>query len=129
MLERSDPRTLEARVEVEAAPARGGANLALSVAAREACLKLFPDEASRGDLRLEDIASLEPFEGGLFELLPRGKIERALDQYRLQAIRVSTGWKGEGVFAEARAHPAAARPGLLGKLFFHFLPVRRRVVG
>jgi KDO2-lipid IV(A) lauroyltransferase len=128
MLEPGDPRTLRARSEVEAARVEGSSNLAAELAAREACLKLFPGEGSRGELRLEDVAALKALGGGPLELAPERKIQRMLDQYRLKTVKISTGRQGEAVFAEARAEPAVARPGLLGKLLFHFFPVRRRVV-
>lgn len=123
--------TQEELRDAEGDPDRAS-KLATALAAREACLKLFPLEASRGELKLADFASAKVHAGGQLELsaeakLPRN-VERAMDHSRWRLVRISLGWKGETAFAEARAEPRAARPGLLGKIIYYLLPVRRRVV-
>src|SRR5262249_19657379 len=83
------------------------------------------------ELKILDLGPFKAHGAGQLELLPEdplpGRAQKAMDHARLRTIRVSVGWKGTAAFAEARAEPRVARPGILGRLIYHLLPVRLSV--
>lgn len=102
-------------------------SLAARFAAKEACLKLFPREAALGKIGLEDFAVARDGYGAP-RIVPGQKVQELLDRYRLKTIVLSLTHDGTTASAVAVTEPAETPVPLVGKLFCHLLPIRRRVV-
>lgn len=103
------------------------ASLAARFAAKEACLKLFPRETALGTLVAEDFAVVRDAYGApQVEYSPRAR--RALDLQRIASIALSLTHDGGRATAVALPVPMNTRIPLAGRLLYHLLPVRRRVV-
>jgi KDO2-lipid IV(A) lauroyltransferase len=103
------------------------ASLAARFAAKEACLKLFPRETALGRLGQADFAVVRDNYGA-----PRVACSPAaldvLARNRVKAIALSLTHDRTGASAVALAEPARAAPSMAGRLLYHLLPVRRRVI-
>ena len=115
----------------ELADAGNGAGRAASLAARfaakEACLKLFPREAALGTLAPADFAvTRDPY--GAPRLVCNAAAQGVLDRYRLAHISLSLTHDRTSACAVAVTTPAETRVPFAGKLLYHLLPIRRRVV-
>lgn len=106
---------------------RPAAQLASSFAAKEACLKLFPRETALGQIAPRDFV-LAPGAGSAHRIMCTPRAQAVLDRHQVQGISVSLS-NGEGsASAVASTEPIEVRVPLAGKLFYHVLPIRRRVV-
>ncbi|KRT69115.1 MAG: hypothetical protein XU15_C0013G0061 [candidate division NC10 bacterium CSP1-5] len=103
------------------------ASLAARFAAKEACLKLFPRETALGQIGPGDFAVARDGYGAP-SVVYSPKIQELLDRYRLKTIALSLTHDGATASAVAVTEPAETRVPLAGRLIYHLLPIRRRVV-
>jgi KDO2-lipid IV(A) lauroyltransferase len=103
------------------------ASLAARFAAKEACLKLFPRETALGTLGLEDFHVLRDAYGAP-QAAVSARAQALLDRYRLRGIGLSLSHDRTSASAVAVAEPTVTEVPLLGRLFYHLLPIRRAVV-
>jgi len=103
------------------------ASLAARFAAKEACLKLFPREAALGVIGPADFAVARDGYGAPHVVCSAQALE-LLDRYRLKAIALSLTHDKVSASAVAVTEPAETAVPLAGKLIYHLLPIRRRVV-
>ncbi len=103
------------------------ASLAARFAAKEACLKLFPRETTLGLIGPEDFSILRDGYGAP-HLVCSPKAQEVLDRYRLRTIVISLTHDSTHASAMAVGEPAHLEIPLVGKLIFHLLPIRRRIV-
>jgi len=103
------------------------ASLAARLAAKEACLKLFPRETALGHIGPEDFAVLRDGYGAP-QVTCSPTAREVLDRYRLRTIALSLTHASTSASAIAVAEPAQVEVPLTGRLIYHLLPVRRRVV-
>jgi KDO2-lipid IV(A) lauroyltransferase len=103
------------------------ASLAARFAAKEACLKLFPRETALGMLAPVDF-SVTRDSYGAPQVACAPAAREALDRHRIRAIALSLTHDRASASAVALAEPAEIEVPLTGKLLYHLLPVRRRVV-
>jgi len=103
------------------------ASLAARFAAKEACLKLFPRETALGLISPADFAVLRDGYGAP-QLGCSPTAREVLDRYRLRTIALSLTHDSTSASAIAVAEPAQVEVPLSGKLIYHLLPLRRRVV-
>ena len=103
------------------------ASLAARFAAKEACLKLFPRETALGILGQADFAVARDNYGA-----PRVTCslaaETVLGRHRVKAIALSLTHDRASASAVALAEAAHIEVPLSGKLIYHLLPVRRKVI-
>ncbi|HUI27200.1 MAG TPA: 4'-phosphopantetheinyl transferase superfamily protein [Candidatus Kryptonia bacterium] len=102
-------------------------NLAARFAIKEACLKLFPREAALGQIELPDFAVAQDSDGR-HRVVGTRKVEQLLARYRLKPIAVSLRHDGPSVSAITVAEPAETSAPPIGRLAYHLVPIRRRVV-
>ncbi len=103
------------------------AGLAARFAAKEACLKLFPRETSLALIGPEDFAvARDGYGAPLVICSPRA--QELLDRRRLKSIALSLTHEKTSASAVAVAEPAQTEVPLIGKLIYHVLPIRRRIV-
>lgn len=107
--------------------ARRAASIAARFAAKEACLKLFPRETALGEIGPEDFVVERDGYGGP-RILPSQKAQALLDRNRLKAIALSLTHHDTSASAFAVTEPAETQVPLIGKIIYHILPIRRRVV-
>jgi phosphopantetheine--protein transferase-like protein len=103
------------------------ASLAARFAAKEACLKLFPRETALGKLAPPDFAVARDNYGAPRVVCSTAALD-ALARYRVKAISLSLTHDRTSASAVALAEPARAGPSTVGKLLYHLLPFRRRVI-
>ena len=103
------------------------AALAARFAAKEACLKLFPREAALGTLGLADFA-VQRDGYGAPRIICGAAAQGLLDRYRLAHISLSLTHDRTSACAVAVSTPAETHVPFAGKLLYHLLPLRRRVV-
>ncbi len=103
------------------------ASLAARIAAKEACLKLFPRETALGYIGPEDFAVRRDGYGAP-QVTCSPTAREVLDRYRLRTIALSLTHDSTSASAIAVAEPAQAEVSLIGKLIYYLLPIRRRVV-
>ena len=103
------------------------ASLAARFAAKEACAKLFPRELATGEIAPTDFSVARDGYGAP-QIVPSENAERVLGRQRIRAIAVSLTHDRWSAAAVALALPAQAETPLSGRLLYHLLPVRRRVV-
>jgi KDO2-lipid IV(A) lauroyltransferase len=103
------------------------ASLAARFAAKEACLKLFPRDAALGRIGQADFAVVRDAYGAP-RVVCSPAAEDALARNRVRTIAVSLTHDRASASAVALAEPAIANPPLAGRILYHLLPVRRRVI-
>jgi KDO2-lipid IV(A) lauroyltransferase len=103
------------------------ASLAARFAAKEACLKLFPRETAFGEIGPGDFAVARDGYGAP-HVVYGPKIQELLDHHRIQRIALSLTHDGATASAVAVTEAAETRVPLAGRLIYHLLPIRRRVV-
>jgi len=103
------------------------ASLAARFAAKEACLKLFPRETAFGKIGPGDFAVARDGYGAP-HVVYSPKIQELLDRYRFKTIALSLTHDGATASAVAVTEAAETRVPLAGRLIYHLLPIRRRVV-
>jgi len=145
--------------ELERCRARrfGERHLAVRFAAKEACLKLFPDETASGKLGVEDIDVREG-ENGSLRIELGGRLREAMARTGVARIALSTSactseacaiavvaatvdggiagadaaenaaGEGDDSLARAVRMVRELKPSLLGRAIYRFFPVRRRVI-
>ena len=101
--------------------------LAARFAAKEACLKLFPRETALGTLDPSDFAVTRDGYGAPHVRCSHRATE-LLDQNRLTSIAVSLTHTEHSASAVAVAEPARTEAPLSGRLIYHLLPFRRRII-
>jgi KDO2-lipid IV(A) lauroyltransferase len=103
------------------------ASLAARVAAKEACLKLFPRETALGVLGPGDFTVVRDAYGAP-QVVASARAQALLDRHRLRGIGLSLSHDRSSASAVAVAEPLGTEVPLVGKLFYHLLPIRRAVV-
>jgi KDO2-lipid IV(A) lauroyltransferase len=103
------------------------ASLAARLAAKEACLKLFPRELALGEIEPGDFSVARDNYGA-----PRAVLspvaQAVLARHRLRGISLSLTHDGTSAAAVALAEPAeVAVPGM-GRFLYRFAPLRRKIV-
>jgi KDO2-lipid IV(A) lauroyltransferase len=104
-----------------------GAGLAARFAAKEACLKHFPNETALGLIGPSDFAVARDGYGAP-HVVCSAKAREVLDRYRLKNIALSLTHDKTSAAAVAVSEPAQVEVPLFGKLIFSLLPIRRRVM-
>jgi len=107
-------------------PARP-ARLAARFAAKEACLKLFPRETALGLIGPADFAVVHDGYGAP-HVRCSARAANALGRHRLDGIALSLSHDHTHATAVAIAEPGQTATPLVGKLLYHLLPIRRRVM-
>ena len=103
------------------------ASLAARFAAKEACVKLFPREAALAQIEPHDFSVARDNYGAPQAVLgPRA--EALAGRHRLGPIALSMTHDRGSASAVAIAAPAPLRTPLAGRILFHVLPFRRRVI-
>jgi KDO2-lipid IV(A) lauroyltransferase len=103
------------------------ARLAARLAAKEACLKLFPRETALGVLEPSDFAvTRDGYGAPHVRCSPRAS--ELLDQNRLTSIALSLTHTEHSASAVAVTEPVRNNPPLSGRLIYHLVPLRRRVI-
>lgn len=103
------------------------ASLAARFAAKEACAKLFPRELALGQIEPEDFSVARDAYGAP-QVICNARAQALLDRQRIRAITVSLTHDRSSASAVALALPAQTVTPIAGKLLYHFLPFRRRVM-
>jgi len=103
------------------------ARLAARFAAKEACLKLFPRETAMGIIGPGDFAVARDGYGAPLVVCSATALD-VLGRYRLQTIALSLTHDKLSASAVAVSEPARIEVPITGRLIFHLLPIRRRVV-
>jgi len=103
------------------------ASLAARYAAKEACVKLFPRELALGQIEPAEFAVARDGYGAP-QIMCGPKARQLLDRHRLSGIAISLTHDRTGASAVALALPASTSVPLSGRLLFHVLPFRRKVV-
>ena len=103
------------------------ASLAARFAAKEACLKLFPRETALGKLGQADFAVARDNYGAPRVVCSPAALD-VLARNRVKAIALSLTHDRTSASAVALAEPSRAEPSSAGKLLYHLLPIRRRVI-
>lgn len=101
--------------------------LAARFAAKEACCKLFPKEICLGTIEPQDF-SLSRDGYGQPHVVPSARARAVMNRHRVAAISVSTTHTETSATAVASIEPATMAVPWYGKLIYHVLPLRRRVV-
>ncbi|HTQ01155.1 MAG TPA: 4'-phosphopantetheinyl transferase superfamily protein [Casimicrobiaceae bacterium] len=103
------------------------ASLAARFAAKEACVKLFPREAALAQVEPSDF-SVARDNYGAPQVVLGPRAEMLAGRYHLGPIALSMTHDRTSAQAVAVAQPAAVRVPLAGRLLYHLLPLRRRVI-
>ncbi|MBI4574389.1 MAG: 4'-phosphopantetheinyl transferase superfamily protein [candidate division NC10 bacterium] len=103
------------------------AGLAARFAAKEACLKLFPRETSLALIGPEDFAVTRDGYGAP-RVICSPRAQALLDRHRCGAIALSLTHDKASASAVAVAEPIRTEVPLAGKLIYHLLPIRRRII-
>jgi len=103
------------------------ARLAARFAAKEACLKLFPREAALGELEAGDFEVVStPYGSPRIQCTARAAA--AMDRHWIADISLSLSHDSTHATAIAVAQPRRLSAPKSGRLMYHLLPIRRRVV-
>jgi KDO2-lipid IV(A) lauroyltransferase len=103
------------------------ASLAARFAAKEACVKLFPREAALAQIEPHDFSVARDAYGAPHVILgPRA--EMLAGRNRLGPISLSLTHDRTSASAVAMTQPAALPIPFAGKVLYHLLPLRRRVI-
>lgn len=103
------------------------ASLAARYAAKEACAKLFPRELAAGRVELADF-SIERDAYGAPRVVPSPHAQAMMDRARVSGIEVSLTHDRASASAVALALRSETAIPWQGRVFFHALPFRRRVI-
>jgi KDO2-lipid IV(A) lauroyltransferase len=103
------------------------ASLAARFAAKEACAKLFPRELALGQIEAEDFSVVRDAYGAP-QVVCSARAQSLLDRQRIRAIAVSLTHDRRTASAVALALPIQTHTPLAGRLLYHFLPFRRRII-
>jgi KDO2-lipid IV(A) lauroyltransferase len=103
------------------------ASLAARFAAKEACLKLFPRETALNAIALADF-SVTRDNYGAPQVVCSPAAEAVRNRHRIASIGLSLTHDRSSASAVALAEPAETTVPLSGWLFYHLLPLRRRVI-
>ena len=103
------------------------ASLAARYAAKEACVKLFPRELALGQIEPAQFA-VERDAYGAPQIICGAGAQAVLDRHRLSGIAISLTHDRTSASAVALALPTTTRVPLAGRILFHAVPFRRRVV-
>ena len=103
------------------------ADLAARFAAKEACLKLFPRETALGEIGPRDFVLMRDAAHG-HRIACTPKSQTLLDRHQLQPITVSLSHVDGSASAVASTQSNEIDVPLSGRLLYHLLPIRRRVV-
>jgi phosphopantetheine--protein transferase-like protein len=103
------------------------ASLAARYAAKEACVKLFPRELALGQIEPAQFA-VERDAYGAPRIVCGEKAQALLDRHRLSGIAISLTHDRASASAVALALPTTTFVPLSGRILFHAVPFRRRVV-
>ncbi len=107
---------------------RGRASsLAARFAAKEACLKLFPRETALNTLVAADFSVSRDSYGAPQVACSQAAID-AISRHRFSGIKLSLTHSATTASAVALAERAEIRVPLVGRLVYHLLPIRRRVM-
>lgn len=101
--------------------------LASRFAAKEAACKLFPKEICLGTIEPHDF-SVSRDGYGKPRIVPTARARAVMDRHRVASIAVSTTHTETSATAVATVVPAEMPAPWYGKLVYHALPLRRRVV-
>jgi len=107
-------------------PGRAG-SLAARLAAKEACLKLFPRETALNTIAAPDFSVVRDVWGAP-EVVCSPTAEAVRNRHRIARITLSMTHDRTNASAVALAEPAVTEVTLSGRLFYHLLPLRRRVI-
>lgn len=126
-----DEALLRFFTETELGDAGEGANraekLAARFAAKEACCKLFPKEICLGTIEPVDFSVVKSGYGHP-TIEPSVKGQAVMDLYRVKEINLSMTHTTSSATAIASAEIEPVKAPWYGKVFYHVLPLRRRVV-
>jgi KDO2-lipid IV(A) lauroyltransferase len=103
------------------------ASLAARYAAKEACIKLFPRELALGQIEPAQFA-VERDAYGAPQIICSAGAQAVLDRHRLSGIAISLTHDRTSASAVALALPTTTLVPLAGRILFHAVPFRRRVV-
>lgn len=103
------------------------ASLAARYAAKEACIKLFPRELALGQIEPADFSVARDAYGAP-QIVASPKAQALLGRHRLSGIAVSLTHDRGSASAVALALPSTTTVPLAGRMLFHALPLRRRVI-
>ena len=103
------------------------ASLAARYAAKEACIKLFPRELALGQIEPAQFA-VERDAYGAPQIVCGANAQALLDRHRLSRITISLTHDRTSASAVALALPTTTFVPLSGRILFHALPFRRRVM-
>ena len=103
------------------------ASLAARFAAKEACVKLFPREAALMQIEPHDFSVARDGYGAPQVVLGE-RAERLAGRHRLGPITLSLTHDRTSASAVAVTQPAPLPVPLAGKVLYHLLPLRRRVI-
>jgi len=102
-------------------------SLGARFAAKEACAKLFPRETALGTLQPSDF-SIGRDGYGEPQVIVSPRAQVVLDRHRIAGVRVSLTHTETTASAIVWADPRETEVPWFGKLLFHLLPYRRKVV-
>jgi phosphopantetheine--protein transferase-like protein len=102
-------------------------SLAARFAAKEACVKLFPRELALGLIEPAEF-SIASDAYGAPHVVCGAKAQQLLARYRLRSIAVSLTHDRSSAVAVALAVPERDSVPLAGKVLYHAMPFRRRVI-
>ena len=103
------------------------ASLAARYAAKEACIKLFPRELALGQVEPADFSVVRDAYGAP-QIVASAGAQGVLARNRVSGIAVSLTHDRASASAVALALPATTEAPLAGRVLFHALPLRRRVI-
>ena len=103
------------------------ASLAARFAAKEACAKLFPRETARGQVMPEDF-SVSTDNYGAPHAVAAPNAAAAMGRHRIGRIALSLTHDRVNASAVALAEPAIVDVPFAGRVLFHCLPFRRKVI-
>jgi KDO2-lipid IV(A) lauroyltransferase len=103
------------------------ASLAARVAAKEACIKLFPREAALGQIEAADF-SVARDDYGAPQAVLNSNAQAVLARHRLRSIALSLTHDRTNASAVALAEPAEVAVPASGRFLYRFAPLRRDVV-
>jgi len=103
------------------------ASLAARVAAKEACIKLFPREAALGQIEAADFSVARDNYGAPQAVLS-SNAQAVLARHRLHGIALSLTHDRTSAAAMALAEPAEVAVPAAGRFLYRFVPLRRDVV-
>jgi KDO2-lipid IV(A) lauroyltransferase len=103
------------------------ASLAARFAAKEACVKLFPREAALGQIEPAEFSGARDNYGAP-QIVCGPRARYLLDRHRIESIALSLSHDRVSASAVAIANAAFVDVPLAGRLMYHVLPLRRRVI-